>query len=124
MGGSASGNSVWRVEVRAIDVLSHTVGLSIGSELMEMDPNGLSQTTVGSELFGGDSVVSGVEAVRGSLDTILNTIERREIVSALKRTNGQRTLAAKELGISRSRLYRRMEALGIDPRDVGLGHGL
>ncbi len=91
---------------------------------MEMDPNGLSQTTVGSELFGGDSVVSGVEAVRGSLDTILNTIERREIVSALKRTNGQRTLAAKELGISRSRLYRRMEALGIDPRDVGLGHGL
>ena len=91
---------------------------------MEMDPNGLPQSTVGSELFGGDSVVSGVEAVRGSLDTILNTIERREIVSALKRTNGQRTLAAKELGISRSRLYRRMEALGIDPRDVGLGHGL
>lgn len=91
---------------------------------MEMDPNGLPQSTVGSELFGGDSVVSGAEAVRGSLDTILNTIERREIVSALKRTNGQRTLAAKELGISRSRLYRRMEALGIDPRDVGLGHGL
>ena len=90
---------------------------------MEMDPNGLSQTTVGSELFGGDGVASAADAVRGSLDTILNTIERREIVSALKRTNGQRTLAAKELGISRSRLYRRMEALGIDPRDVGLGHG-
>ncbi len=91
---------------------------------MEMDPNGLPQSTVGSELFRGDSVVSEAEAVRGSLDTILNTIERREIVSALKRTNGQRTLAAKELGISRSRLYRRMEALGIDPRDVGLGHDL
>ena len=91
---------------------------------MEMDPNGLSQSTVGSEQFGGDGVLSGTEAVRGSLDTILNTIERREIVSALKRTNGQRTLAAKELGISRSRLYRRMEALGIDPRDVGLVHGL
>jgi len=91
---------------------------------MEMDPNGLSQSTVGSGQFGGDSVVSGAEAVRGSLDTILNTIERREIVSALKRTNGQRTLAAKELGISRSRLYRRMEALGIDPRDVGLGQSL
>ena len=91
---------------------------------MEMDPNGLPQSTVGSELFGVDSVASGADAVRGSLDTILNTIERREIVSALKRTNGQRTLAAKELGISRSRLYRRMEALGIDPRDVGLGHSL
>jgi len=91
---------------------------------MEMDPNGLSQSTVGSELFGGDSVVSEAEAVRGSLDTILNTIERREIVSALKRTSGQRTLAARELGISRSRLYRRMEALGIDPREVGSGHGV
>jgi len=91
---------------------------------MEMDPNGLSQSTVGSGQFGGDNVGSAAEAVRGSLDTILNTIERREIVSALKRTNGQRTLAAKELGISRSRLYRRMEALGIDPRDVGLAQSL
>ena len=62
----------------------------------------------------GDSV--GSEAVVGSLDTILNSVERREIISALKRTNGHRTLAAKELGISRSRLYRRIEALGIDPR--------
>ena len=91
---------------------------------MGMDPNGLTQSTVGSERLGGEHVSSGTEAVRGSLDTILNTIERREIVSALRRTNGQRTLAAKELGISRSRLYRRMEALGIDPREVGLGHGM
>ena len=91
---------------------------------MEMETRGLSRAIIGSEQVAGDSVMSGAEAVRGSLDTILNTIERREIVSALKRTNGQRTLAAKELGISRSRLYRRMEALGIDPRDVGLGRGL
>jgi PAS domain S-box-containing protein len=50
-----------------------------------------------------------------SLDDILNGIEKREIVGALHRANGQRTLAARMLGISRSRLYRRMEALGIDP---------
>ena len=50
-----------------------------------------------------------------SLDEILNGIEKREIVGALNRANGQRTLAARMLGISRSRLYRRMEALGIDP---------
>ncbi len=55
----------------------------------------------------------------GALDRILTTIEKREILSALDRANGQRTLAARLLGISRSRLYRRMEALGIDPRKVG-----
>ncbi len=53
-----------------------------------------------------------------SLDEILTSIEIREIVSALKQVHGQRTQAAKLLGISRSRLYRRMEALGIDPRSV------
>ena len=55
----------------------------------------------------------------GPLDQILTTIEKREILAALKRANGQRTLAARMLGISRSRLYRRMEALGIDPREIG-----
>ena len=54
-----------------------------------------------------------------SLDEILSTIERREILGALRRANGQRTQAARLLGISRSRLYRRMEALGIDPRNLG-----
>lgn len=53
-----------------------------------------------------------------SLDEILTSIETREIVGALKQVQGQRTQAAKLLGISRSRLYRRMEALGIDPRLV------
>lgn len=52
----------------------------------------------------------------GSLDRILTSIEKREILSALNRTQGQRTQAARLLGISRSRLYRRMEALDIDPR--------
>ena len=64
---------------------------------------------------GGQSAGTG----RGSLDQILTTIEKREILGALHRAHGQRTLAAKMLGISRSRLYRRMEALGIDPRNLG-----
>ena len=55
----------------------------------------------------------------GALDRILTSIEKREILSALERANGQRTLAARLLGISRSRLYRRMEALGINPRTAG-----
>ena len=52
----------------------------------------------------------------GALDSILERVERDEIIAALHRTGGQRTKAARILGISRSRLYRRMEALGIDPR--------
>ena len=52
------------------------------------------------------------------LDEVLATIEKREILGALQRADGQRTMAARLLGISRSRLYRRMEALGIDPRKV------
>ena len=41
---------------------------------------------------------------------------RQAILSALRRADGQRSQAAREMGISRSRLYRRMEALGIHPR--------
>ncbi len=53
-----------------------------------------------------------------SLDEMLAGIERREILSALQRANGQRTAAAQFLRISRARLYRRMDALGIDPQVV------
>ena len=55
-----------------------------------------------------------VDPSAGKLDRILGSLERREILQALKDSNGQRTLAARALGISRSRLYRRMDALGID----------
>ncbi len=68
-----------------------------------------------SDAIDGDGAV---DDGTGALDRILSTIERREIVNALSRANGQRTLAARLLGISRSRLYRRMEALGIDPRHL------
>lgn len=49
----------------------------------------------------------------GPLDLELTALERREILAALRVSGGQRTEAAKRLGISRSRLYRRMAALGI-----------
>ncbi|MGB0715987.1 MAG: helix-turn-helix domain-containing protein [Phycisphaerae bacterium] len=48
------------------------------------------------------------------LDEVLEAIEKKEIEAALRLARGQRTLAARLLRISRSRLYRRMEALGID----------
>jgi len=60
---------------------------------------------------------SGSRNGDGLLDRVLAGVERREILNALRRARGQRSRAAKALGISRSRLYRRMEALRIDPRE-------
>ena len=51
------------------------------------------------------------------LDDVLASVERRAILTALHRSEGRRSQAAREMGISRSRLYRRMEALGIHPRE-------
>lgn len=57
---------------------------------------------------------SGIAAANGqSLDARLEALERSTILSALEQVRGQRTEAARRLGVSRSRLYRRMEALGI-----------
>lgn len=50
-----------------------------------------------------------------NLDEILEHAERRAILAALRRAHGRRNFAAKIMGISRSRLYRRMEALNIVP---------
>ncbi len=49
------------------------------------------------------------------LDDHLETVEREAILNALMSAGGRRSKAAQVMGISRSRLYRRMEALGIDP---------
>lgn len=56
-----------------------------------------------------------------NLDDILDKVATREIIGALKRAHGHRTLAAQMLGITRSMLYRKMDALGIDPRKVLAG---
>jgi transcriptional regulator of acetoin/glycerol metabolism len=53
------------------------------------------------------------------LDPILADVEREAIRRALRAANWQRNKAAQLMGISRSRLYRRMEALGINPNERG-----
>jgi len=57
----------------------------------------------------------GREGETARLDTLLADFERQAILTALRRAGGGRSLAARQLGISRSRLYRRMDALGIEP---------
>jgi len=52
------------------------------------------------------------------LDDILARVEREAIHRALNAAGRQRNKAAQLMGISRSRLYRRMEALGINPNET------
>jgi transcriptional regulator with PAS, ATPase and Fis domain len=52
------------------------------------------------------------------LDDILEQAERRLILSALRKANGNRSRAAELLSIWRPRLLRRMEALGINDWEV------
>jgi PAS domain S-box-containing protein len=63
----------------------------------------------------------GDETMR--LDPVLERVERQTILEALRRAKGQRNRAAQLMGISRSRLYRRMEILGIaQPASSRGGH--
>jgi DNA-binding NtrC family response regulator len=48
-----------------------------------------------------------------NLDNVLGAIERELIQRALLAGDGNRALAARLLGISRARLLRRLEALGL-----------
>ncbi|MBI4718894.1 MAG: hypothetical protein HY763_13900 [Planctomycetes bacterium] len=63
----------------------------------------------------GGGHMEGGDPAGGALDQVLASVEKREILTALRRADGRRTEAARLLGISRSRLYRRMDALGINP---------
>jgi DNA-binding NtrC family response regulator len=58
-------------------------------------------------------IVNLDEPSRRRLDALLTDLERRAICFTLAQASGNRSHAARTLGISRSRLYRRMEALGI-----------
>jgi DNA-binding NtrC family response regulator len=60
-------------------------------------------------------VINLAEPNRRRLDALLTELERRAIRFTLAQASGNRSHAARTLGISRSRLYRRMEALGIAP---------
>jgi DNA-binding NtrC family response regulator len=57
-----------------------------------------------------------VSAVRtGSLRSILAETERQVILEALKSAGGNKTKAARMLGIHRTSLYEKMRMHGLDP---------
>lgn len=61
--------------------------------------------------FSGDD---GDNDAEGNLASIVADAERKAIAAALRKTGGKRTMAASELGISRSNLYKKMTELGLN----------
>jgi hypothetical protein len=71
-------------------------------------------------------LVEAVEISQSSkidLDGVLERVERKLIKFALEKTGGARAGAARLMGISRSRLYRRLHALGLDDIAEDEGNG-
>jgi DNA-binding NtrC family response regulator len=60
-----------------------------------------------------DLRTGGAARPTGTLRERLEAVERREIERALENAGGQAQLAARELGIGRTTLYRRMKELGV-----------
>jgi two-component system response regulator PilR (NtrC family) len=60
--------------------------------------------------------MAGEMAGRGSetLDDYLNRIERQAILEALQKTDGNRTAAARQLGVTFRSMRYRLERLGIE----------
>ena len=81
-----------------------------------------------SRFYVADSALCLVEAVDMTnspgidLDEVLERVERKLIKFSLEKTGGARAGAARLMGISRSRLYRRLHALGLD-NGAGHDHG-
>jgi len=71
-----------------------------------------------AEVRGETLTVIGDSPSQLNLDRSLRDLERQVIGNALRHAGSQRSRAAKLMGISRSRLYRRMDALNIDPNQV------
>jgi len=53
------------------------------------------------------------------LEAVLQAVERRLIEETLTRCRGNKAQAARLLGLSRPRLYRRLKELGLEPEDDG-----
>jgi DNA-binding NtrC family response regulator len=56
------------------------------------------------------------EAATGTLSERTDSFEREQILAELKRNNQRMTDTAKALGLERSHLYKKCQALGIDLR--------
>jgi len=101
------------------NTIEHAVALASGSLINTEDlPPRL---RVGLGGFGtqggqrpGDETMAGACDLHGAVTRAQEAVERRMILQALERTGGNRTEAARQLGISRKTLFNKMRALGIE----------
>jgi DNA-binding NtrC family response regulator len=73
-------------------------------------------STVQMALPKSSEIVSGASMGSGSLSGRVESFEREVILDELKRSHNNMSLAAKNLGLERSHLYKKAEQLGIDVR--------
>ena len=62
--------------------------------------------------------MNGQSGMFAHLRSNMKNYERDVIIAAIKRSRGNKSRASKELGISRSILYRKMRAMGLDENDL------
>ena len=57
------------------------------------------------------------------LEEVMERVEREHLGQAMRRSRGNKAEAARLLGLTRPRLYRRLQQLGMLDEDVGTGDG-
>ena len=62
--------------------------------------------------------ITGLPGPNGPLSHRLDSFEREQILAELKRHNQRMSDTAKALGLERSHLYKKCQALGIDLREL------
>ena len=72
----------------------------------------------------GDEAVAGGASFTGALSARTDAFEREQILAELKRNAYRMTDTAKALGLERSHLYKKCQALGIDLRAMRAGGGV
>jgi transcriptional regulator with PAS, ATPase and Fis domain len=109
----------WPGNVRELEnCVQHMVAVTDGAQLQpgHMPSTVLAQTLARSPLLGVVTTSPGVSPSSDAGEPIvpLPELERREILRALRRTNGDRTAAAALLQIGRTTLYRKLKEYGHD----------
>lgn len=91
----------WRGNVRELEnVIERAVLVSVGPEI------GTAALLIGEEALSGDTPAVPLSA---AMDEVLSRVEKERIVEALLKSDGNRSSAARALGISRSNFYKKMK---------------